>query len=94
MRFGRLSVLLAVLWSGCFSTVNTVGDGPQGGEVRVHRIWYAGWGFVTISRLDTRNVVGASDHYRVTHGMRAMDVFINIFCGPFGFFRTTTRVEK
>ena len=89
-----LVLVVAVLASGCFTTVNTVGDGPHGGEVTVHRSWYAAWGFLPMGRLDSRTVVGGADHYRVTSSFRTADVFFNIFTGFFGFFRRTTIVEK
>ncbi len=90
----RVFLLLLLLLSGCFATVHTVGDGPLGGEVRVHRVWYAAWGFLPINRLDSRNVVGAADHYRVTTSFGGGDLFLNFFTAPFGFVRQTTLVEK
>ncbi len=89
-----LALLMLLLLCGCFATVHTVGDGPHGGEVRVHRTWYAAWGLLPISRLDSRNVVGAADHYRVSTAIRGGDLFLNFFTAPLGFFRQTTLVEK
>ncbi len=89
-----LALLMLLLLSGCFATVHTVGDGPHGGEVRVHRTWYAAWGLLPISRLDSRSVVGAADHYRVTTSFGGRDLLLNFFTAPLGFFRQTTLVEK
>ncbi len=88
-------ILLAVsMVSGCLSTVHTVGDGPRGGEVRVHHSWYGAWGFLSLGTFDSRDVVGAADDYRITTRFGGIDVLINLFTGPLGFFRRTTRVEK
>lgn len=95
-RAAPVLVVLAVLLlaSGCFTTTHTIGDGPRGGEVRVHHSWYAAWGFIPLNRLDSKEVVGAADNYRVSTGIGGFDVAMNIFTGPIGFFRFTTVVEK
>lgn len=79
---------------GCFGHVHTMGDGPQGGDVFNHRVWYAAWGFVPLNRVDSSRWVGPARDYRVVTSFRASDVILNLFCGPFGFFRLSTRVEK
>ncbi len=89
-----LALLLTVSLTACFTTRHTVGDGPRGGEVTVHRTWYAFWGFVPLNSLDSREVVGPADHYRVSAEFGGFDVFINIFTSPLGFYRHTTVVEK
>ncbi|MEM7262657.1 MAG: hypothetical protein AAF488_11750, partial [Planctomycetota bacterium] len=80
--------------TGCFTSRNTFGDGPRGGEITVHRNWYAFWGFVPMGSFDTREVVGPADHYRVTTSIEGFDVFINLFTAPLSFYRQTTIVEK
>jgi len=85
---------LATLGSGCFTTRHTFGDGPRGVEVRTHHRWYAFWGFVPLDGLDSREVIGPSQHYRVRRSFRALDVAITVFTGPLGFFRNTTLIEK
>ncbi|MEM7164949.1 MAG: hypothetical protein AAF581_05755 [Planctomycetota bacterium] len=91
--WGILTVAL-LAGSGCMTQQHTFGNGPQGVEVRKTRQWYAAWGFVPLSDFDSRSVVGASADYRVVNGFGASDVFWNIFTGPVGFFRMTSRVEK
>ncbi|MFN0060187.1 MAG: hypothetical protein ACKVX7_17150 [Planctomycetota bacterium] len=88
-----MAVSLA-LTTGCFSTRNTVGDGPRGGEVTVHRTWFAFWGFVPLNSLDSRDVVGPASHYRVTTRFGVFDVIVNCLTAPLGFYRQTTFVEK
>ena len=73
---------------------HTFGDGPRGGEVSVHRTWYALWGFVALDDFDSRQVVGPADHYRVSAAFEGFDVFLNLFTAPLGFFRRTIVVEK
>lgn len=85
---------LALSASGCFTSRYTVGSGPRGGETRVHRTWYAAWGFVSMNGVDGSDLVGPGEHLRVTTSFRASDVFFNIFVGPLGFFRQTTLIEK
>lgn len=92
LLLGALCVL--PLASGCFAHVHTLGDGPQGGEVRTERMWYAAYGFVPLDRIDSKRLMGGSGDYRITTAFRAGDVFLNIFTGPFGFFRLTSRFEK
>lgn len=95
-RWGVVATLCGavLLTGGCFSTRHTVGDGPRGGEVRVHHTWYALWGFVPINRVDSRLLVGPADHYRATTSFRGVDVLINLFTGWFGFFRDSLLLEK
>ena len=87
-----LAVLL--LGSGCFTTTHTIGDGPGGGIVHVHHNWYAAWGFIPLNRLDSREVVGGADSYRVSTGIGGFDVAFNVITGPIGFFRFTPVLEK
>ena len=92
----RVVLMLGMLFclSGCFATIHTVGDGPHGGEVREHHTWYAAWGFLALGTFDSRDVVGAADDYRISTRFGALDVFLNMFTGPLGFYRQTTLVEK
>ncbi|MGE3166121.1 MAG: hypothetical protein AB7O52_14535 [Planctomycetota bacterium] len=94
--WGRVLVLTAALATlpGCFGHVHTIGDGPQGGDVFTQKIWYAAWGFVPLQRVDSERLVGAARDYRIVTSFRASDVFLNLFCGPLGFFRLSSRVEK
>ncbi len=85
--------LLALTLSGCFSHTHTVGDGPRGGEVRVHRRWYALWGWAPTSSFDTSEVVGSAEDYRVITKFGVGDHFLNLFTAPFSFFRRTIIVE-
>ncbi|MEE8141903.1 MAG: hypothetical protein V3T77_02270 [Planctomycetota bacterium] len=99
MRRTRMGISLVgfmtlVMVSGCLTAVNTVGDGPHGGEVRVHRTWYAAWGFLPVNRLDSRDLVGGADDYRITASFRTLDIITNLFTLPFSFLRRTTVVEK
>jgi hypothetical protein len=90
-----LSALLLISGvSGCFVARQTVGDGPRGGAVTVHRSWYALWGFVALNGFDSRDVVGFAAHYRVTMRFGVSDVLLNLFTAPLGFYRQTTLVEK
>ena len=96
-RIHRLLLLVAVLSlfsSGCISQIHTVGSGPRGGPVHTHSTWYALWGFVPVNELDTRNVVGGAEDYRLRDSFRPVDVIVNIFTVPFTFVRRTTVVEK
>ncbi len=101
-RFGsRRTFYLAWILTGavlflpsCLYTRHTVGDGPRGGEVRIYRTYYAFWGLVTINGLDSRDLVGPADHYRIISGFRFTDCFLNFFISPLGLLRRTTRIEK
>lgn len=79
---------------GCVTHRHTVGRGPLGSEVYKTGVWYALYGFVPLSGYDSRQVVGAADDYRVVTRAGGLDVFLNIFIGPLGFFRRTVIVEK
>ena len=85
MRLSLLLLTVPLVLCSCFSTVHTVGDGPHGGEVRVLRTWYAGWGFLALDSFDSREVVGGADSYRVSTRFSVMDGFINLFTGVLGF---------
>lgn len=79
---------------GCFRSQYTLGDGPRGGEVRVHRTWYGIWGFVPLNGVDGGDLVGPGEHLRVTNWFGFSDAMFNIFLGPLGFFRKSTLIEK
>lgn len=95
MSRARCTVFLLLLLStsGCLLHRHTVGDGPHGGEVRVHRQWYAMWGWVPMGSFDSSEVVGAASDYRVTTKYGVRDHFVNLFTFPFTFVRRTVVVE-
>ena len=79
-RFLLLGVLaVLVVFMGCMAHVHTIGNGPQGSEQVVAKQWYALWGLMPISVVDTHAMAGDKKNYEIKTETSVGDFIISIF---------------
>lgn len=87
-------VCICLCLTGCFTHQHTVGSGPHVGLEYTEHQWYALWGFLRISNPINEGVLSEAEDYRITTRISGWDFLIDLFIGPFSFYRRTIYVEK
>ena len=79
-RFLLLGVLaVLVVFMGCMAHVHTIGNGPKGSEQVVAKQWYALWGLIPISVVDTHVMAGGTKNYEIKTETSVVDFVITMF---------------
>ncbi len=79
---------------GCATHLHIVGDGAQTGQKLEARQWYALWGLVPISTVDTNMMSGGAQDYTIKTQQSFLDIVINIFTGLVTIYSRTVTVTK
>ena len=74
-------VLGVGLQTGCFVQEHQVGAGGSGATSVEHRQWFALWGLVPITEIDTEATVGDAQNYTLRSEFTPLDIVIGIFTG-------------
>lgn len=90
-----LAAAACALIPGCFTFTHTIGRGPNAAPVVAEESqWFALWGIVPVSAVDSAKLAGPARDYRVTTKFTVIDVVISAFTSFFSFYRQTVIVEK
>jgi uncharacterized protein YceK len=79
---------------GCATHIHTIGKGPQGNQIIEARQWYALWGAVPLSEVDTNAMAGDAVDYEIKTEQSAMDIILNMFTGCITVYSRTVIVTK
>lgn len=92
------SILLALIITfsvtSCFTIEHTVGNGSQLGTTVEKRQWFALWGLVEISDIDTKAMAGEATDYTIKTERTFVDGLIGIFTGIVTISPRTVQVTK
>lgn len=91
------ALVAALLLPGCFTFHHTVGKGPANPSAPVvveQTRWFALYGIVPFSELDSSKLAGTSKDYRVTTKFTFVDCVITAFTSLVTLYRQTVIVEK
>ena len=89
-----LAIILLVSVSSCFTIEHTVGSGAAGSNTITKKNWYALWGLVDISNVDTKAMAGGAENYTIKTERSLVDGLIGIFTGIVTIYPTTVEVTK
>lgn len=91
-----ICVLLVFLFSyaGCYTQTHIVGDGAQGTQKVEKRQWFALWGLVPISEVDSKTMAEGAEDYTITTETTFIDGLISVFTGIVTIGPRTVRVVK
>jgi hypothetical protein len=92
-----LAFAATALLPACFTFTHTVGRGPVNPKQPVaveETRWFALYGIVPMSKLDSIDLAGTAKDYRVTTKFTFMDCLISCFTSLGTFYRQTVIVEK
>lgn len=93
MSIGAGLALLAML-SGCYTQIHKVGTGAAGGNVTSKQQWFALWGLVPITQVDSNAMAAGATNYEIRTEHTAVDVIIGIFTGIITVYPRTVTVTK
>jgi len=85
--------MLAML-SGCYTQIHKVGSGAAGANVTAQQQWFALWGLIPITQVDSNAMAGGAANYEVRTEHTAIDVIIGIFTGFVTIYPRTVTVTK
>ncbi len=81
--FKKLIALLMIasilLIAGCFTNTHVVGNGAKGNAEITKQQWFALWGLVPISEVDSQDLADGAKDYTVTTQFTPVDIVIGIF---------------
>ncbi len=81
MKKITIIIMLVTLFAlvGCATHIHTIGKGAQGNQTIEARQWYALWGAVPLSEVDTNAMAGNAVDYEIKTEQSALDFIFNIF---------------
>lgn len=95
-QLSSLAVALLIMFSvsSCYTMTHTVGAGAQGADVSSKKQWFALWGLVPISQVDTKAMAGGASDYTITTKQSFGDSVIGMFTGIVTISPRTVKVVK
>ena len=88
------SVALIGLLSGCYTQIHKVGSGASGSNVTTKQQWFALWGLVPITEVDSNAMAAGATNYEIKDQTTVIDVIIGIFTGIVTVYPRTVTVTK
>ena len=88
------SLVLIAMLSGCYTQIHKVGTGASGGNVTAQRQWFALWGLVPITQVDSAAMAGGATNYEIQDQTTVIDVVIGFFTGIVTVYPRTVTVTK
>ena len=85
--------LLAML-SGCYTQIHKVGTGAAGANVTAKQQWFALWGLVPITQVDSNAMAAGATNYEIRTEHTVLDVIIGIFTSVVTIYPRTVTVTK
>jgi len=89
-----LALIILVSVSSCFTIEHTVGTGATGTDTVAKKQWYALWGLVAITDVDSKAMAGGAENYTIKTERSFVDGLIGIFTGIVTIYPTTVEVTK
>ncbi|RED91304.1 Bor/Iss family lipoprotein [Marinoscillum furvescens] len=89
-----IALLIMLSVSSCYTMTHTVGAGAQGTSTTAKKQWYALWGLVPISNVDTKAMAGGASDYTITTQQSFGDGVIGMFTGIVTIQPRTVKVTK
>jgi hypothetical protein len=86
--------VISLTLPGCMTHIHKVGNGPQTGVEIQEKQWYALWGLIPISDVDTHEMADSATDYAIKTEFTPVDVIINIFTGIVTIYGRTVEVTK
>ncbi len=87
-------VSLLFVATGCYMHVHKVGNGAQGDETVSAKQWYALWGLVPITQVDSQTMAGGTSDYEIATQHSFVDIIIGCFTGIVTVYPKTVTVKK
>ena len=88
------SLALIGLLSGCYTQIHKVGSGAAGSNVTAERQWFALWGLVPITQVDSNAMAAGATNYTIQDQTTVVDVIIGLFTGFVTIYPRTVTVTK
>lgn len=89
-----LTLCVSILMTSCFSINHTVGAGAKGSDTQQAKQWFALFGLVPISNVDSKAMAGGATDYTINTQRSFVDGLIGIFTGIVTIYPTTVKVTK
>jgi len=80
--------------TGCYTQIHKIGTGAAGSNVTAKQQWFALWGLVPITQVDSNAMAAGAANYEVRTEHTAIDVIIGIFTGWVTIYPRTVTVTK
>lgn len=80
--------------SGCYTQIHKVGSGAAGSNVVAQQQWFALWGLVPITQVDSNAMAAGATNYTIQDQTTVIDVIIGIFTGIVTIYPRTVTVTK
>ncbi|MCH8839044.1 MAG: hypothetical protein IIA60_14830 [Candidatus Marinimicrobia bacterium] len=79
---------------GCYTQTFVVGNGPQTGQTASQRQWFALWGLIALTQVDTGALAGGASDYEIQTQLSGLDVIIGMVAGSVTVSSRTVTVTK
>lgn len=94
-KFTSTILVLSMLFLvGCFTNVHTIGNGPRGSSTESKKQWYALWGLIPITQVDTKAMAAGATDYEIKTQNSFVDYIIGAFTGIVTIYPRTVTVKK
>lgn len=88
------ALLLCLLFlAGCVTNTHTIGRGPDTGYTETRRQYYVLGGLLPLGEVDTNQMAGGDQNYRIVTGFSLMDFIISSLTGGILMSRTITVIK-
>ena len=75
-----LLMIVSILFvAGCFTNTHVVGNGAKGNTEVTKQQWFALWGLVPITEVDSKDMADGAKDYTITTQFTPLDIVIGIF---------------
>ena len=79
---------------GCYTQTFVVGDGPQTGQTASQRQWFALYGLIPLTQVDTGALAGGATDYEIQTQRSGVDILIGMPAGIVTVGSRTVTVTK
>ena len=94
LMMAAASLALVSMLSGCYTQIHKVGSGAAGSNITKQQQWFALWGLVPITQVDSNAMAAGATNYEVRTEHTAIDVIIGIFTSFVTIYPRTVTVTK
>ena len=91
---GVLLIFSLLSLVSCFTNIHTVGEGAQGDETVSKKQWFALWGLVPLSEIDSQDLAEGASDYTVRTEFTPVDIIIGAFTSVISLQPMTVQVTK
>ena len=94
LMLAATSLVLVAMLSGCYTQIHKVGSGAAGANVTAKQQWFALWGLVPITQVDSHAMAAGATNYTIQDQTTVVDVIIGLFTGFVTIYPRTVTVTK